>query len=197
MDGSAFGFRFLALHVEDLAMSSLPALLATVIALVTLFVLCVVARYTITTYNDLSRRLERLKGLLADVQRIRHRGRAVRGSVSRHVRTATRHEQRAIGNAARRGGRGGRLLNIQDTSNGWPVVTAVGSTERGLSADIETQDREQHAWAQLHVEAQQYNALLPSSLVAHTFGFRPWRMNAQRRWNNRSGRRGPNNRRKS
>jgi len=145
----------------------------------------VVAIYGIVTFNELSRRLERLKALLADAQRIGSRGHAVRGAVTRHVGTATRHERRTIGNAAKRGGRGGRLVSIQDNANGWPQATAVSTTERGLAADIETRDREQQGWLQLHAEAQQYNALLrtfPSSVVGRAFGFRPWRLNGQRRW---------------
>ena len=167
-------------------MSDLIAPLSGLIVFVALTGLCVAAAYAMTTYNDLSRRLERLKALQADVRRISRRGHAVRGAVARHVGTATRHERRTIGNAAKRGGRGGRLVSIQDNANGWPQATAVGTTERGLAADIETRDREQQGWLQLHAEAQQYNARLrtfPSSVVGHAFGFRPWRLKGQRRWN--------------
>ena len=175
-----------------------PAPLLVLGAVVALTGLCALAGYTLTTYNDLSRRLERLKTLLADVRRIGSRGHAVRVAVTRHVGTATRHERRAIGKAAQRGGRGGRLLNIQDNANGWPLATAVVTTERGLAADIETRDREQQGWLQLHTEAQAYNARLrtfPSSVVGRAFGFRPWRLTGRRRGNERrAGRRGGHHR---
>lgn len=148
-----------------------------------LIVLAIVANYVVSTYNGLARRLERLKAIMADIRRVQRRGHAVRGTVAKHVRTATGHEQRAIRQAAKRRGRGGKLINVQDNANGWPQHAAVGTTERGLTADIDAHDREQQAWHQLHHEAQKYNAMLrtfPSSLVARAFGFRPWRLSRKR-----------------
>jgi len=148
-----------------------------------IFIPLAVVSYVVATYNDLARRLERLKAIMADTRRVQRRGRAVRGTVSKHVRTATGHEQSAIRHASKRRGRGGQFLNVQDNANGWPQHAAIGTTERGLSADIEAHDREQLAWQQLHAEAHQYNALLrtlPSSIVARAFGFRPWRLNGNR-----------------
>jgi hypothetical protein len=138
-----------------------------------------IAMYVAYAYNDLTIRLERLKALMADVGKSRDRRQGVHKSVSGFIGTATRHERNVVGRAVRRNKGGGRFISITDNGNGWPTANAVGTTEQGLSADVNSHNMENQAWVQLHHEAEEYNALLrsfPRCLFAFRMGFRPWRM---------------------
>jgi hypothetical protein len=132
-------------------------------------------------YNDLSRRLERLKRLYVDVRRVRAYRRGVSHVVSRHLARITRHERGVTGLAARRG-RNGRF--ITDLSNGWPDVAAVSPASQGMTADVQSQGLERDAYSQLNSEAEMYNALIrtfPRRLVGDAFGFRAWRFGLRQR----------------
>jgi hypothetical protein len=142
--------------------------------------------YSWVVYNDLTRRRERLRGLMATVHSMQLRRHGVAQAGSRGVRWATRHEQQVARLGARRGGRGGRLVG--DIANQWPSAGAVGSANQAMNFAVQSHDAEAQAWQQLQREAEAYNAALrqfPRCLVAPALGFRPWRFgsdNRRRRW---------------
>ncbi|QOJ04348.1 MAG: hypothetical protein HRU71_12995 [Planctomycetia bacterium] len=138
--------------------------------------LVVAAIYTRITYNDLTCRRERLKGLLATIRSMRARRHGVGSDVSRGVRWATGHERAVARLGTRRGGRGRRL--ISDVANGWAPTTAVASANQGMTLSVDSHNKENQAWLDLQREAEIYNARVrqfPSCLVAQAFGFQTWR----------------------
>jgi len=146
------------------------------------FSLVVGGVYARITYNDLTRRRERLKGLMATIRSMRARRRGVFHSVSRGVHWATGHERNVAKLGARRGGRGGRMFN--DVANQWPASAAVGSANQGMSISVHSHDLENQSWLEFQREAEAYNARVrqfPSCLVAQAFGFRPWSLLSHRR----------------
>ena len=135
--------------------------------------------YGVIVRNDLARRLERLRGLAANVRATRQRRQGVGHDVARHLSHAQRHEQRVTHSGARRGRRrGGRFIDVSDLSNGWPTAGTTGVTSQGMSQDIQSRDAETEARVALHAEAEKFNAIVrswPSCIVAEMFGYRPWR----------------------
>lgn len=135
--------------------------------------------YGVIVRNDLARRWERLRGLAANVRAARQRRQGVGHDVARHLGHAQRHEQRVTRSGSQRGRRrGGRFIDITDTSNGWPTAQTTGVTSQGMNQDIQSRDSETAARVVLHTEAEAYNALVrswPSCIVARACGFRPWR----------------------
>lgn len=145
-----------------------------------------VATYFAYAYNDLAKRWERLRGLHADVVSARIRRKGVSSTISRHLTRATRHERQVTNAGARRGGRGRGL--ISDNVNGWPTSQAIGTSNQGMTTDIQSLDFENQRYLELHREAEQYNALIrsiPRCLVAKACGFRPWRFQSPKGVGNR------------
>lgn len=142
------------------------------------------AAYTIMVRNDLSRRWERLRALVANVHAARQLRRGVGQDVGRHLGHAQRHEQRVTRFASQRGRGGGTAFKVADNANGWPGLTTTSVTTQGLSLDKQSRDAESAARMTLHAEAETYNALVrnwPTCIVARWFGFRAWRYSGNRR----------------
>lgn len=134
--------------------------------------------YGVLVRNDLARRWERLRGLVANVRALRQRRQGVGRDVARHLSHAQRHERAVTESGARRGRyRGGRFIDVSDVSNGWPTASTTTVTSQGMGLDIQSRDAENAARAALHAEAQAYNSVVkswPSCIVAQMCGYRTW-----------------------
>lgn len=141
--------------------------------------LLLAAIYAVAVRNDLSRRWARLMALAANVRAVRQRRQGVGRDVGRYVRRAQDNEQSVSRFGSQRGRRrGGRLIDISDTANGWPMVATTPITSQGMNVDVSSRDSETAARVALHSEAAQYNQILmawPSCFVAQACGFRPWK----------------------
>jgi hypothetical protein len=140
--------------------------------------------YCFFLYNDLAQRLERLKGMWADIKTMESRRFRVQGQVTHRVGRSMRFESglRQPG-VDRRGARGGIGPLVVGNGNGLPN-RSTGTAQYGLTEDVRALYSESEAHVRLHREAEQYNAMLrqvPSCWVAPAMGFRPWRMRAQLR----------------
>lgn len=144
----------------------------------------VVLVYMLDVYNDMGRRLERLRGLMATVRTVRGRRFGVVHVASKGLRGASRHEQQIARLGAQRGRGMGRHAAVTDNANRWPNAAAVGTANQGVTLAVDSLDRETAAWHQLQREAEEYNALLrsfPRGAVAQSLGFRPWSFVSPRR----------------
>src|SRR5438552_654581 len=119
--------------------------------------------YGVLVRNDLARRWERLRGLAANVSAFRQRRQGVGRDVARHLSHAQRHERRVTESGARRGRyRGGRFIDVSDVNNGWPTASTTDVTSQGMGLDVRSRDAESAARAELHADAQAYNAVVKS-----------------------------------
>ena len=150
--------------------------------------------YTWQVYNDFAYRLERLKALAADVRTMQQRGRSVAQAANKHMHTSRRHVESTVSRAVKGKLRGGRLFAVN--ADPYPDARAVDTIDSGLAAKIQSRDLESQTQITLHREAAEYNALIrqfPRSLVAQSFGFRPWQLkrspNRRRRNRKRFGKR--------
>jgi hypothetical protein len=157
-----------------------------------LLILFVIAIFTLgfilmlAVYQDLSRRLERLKALAASVQNAKQLRQGVGQIVNRQVTQATRHERGIASEGARRGrGGGNSAASVRDNHNGWPSAQhAIGALSEGLKTTVTAANLESQAREQLIREAEQYNAAIrsyPGCLFADLLGFRVWQFTSGRK----------------
>lgn len=161
-------------------------------AMVILSIACAVAIivgvYVLVTYNDLTRRWQRLLALAADVRVARRRRQGIKADMARHLGHVQHHERRVANSGSRRGRGSGKW--VSDNFNGWPALQTADLTGTGMSQDAESHNIEQAARLRLHAEAELYNQRVlrfPTRIVARWFGFRPWRFktNGGRRFRRR------------
>ena len=89
-----------------------------------------------------------------------------------------RNKFRSRGKQHARCGRSGININVRDTANGWPSLTAPGVMQAAMNYAVGSHDAETNAKTQLNAQAAQFNQAalsFPSNLVARSFGFIPWR----------------------
>lgn len=138
-----------------------------------------IAIYSLFLFNDLAKRLERLKGVAADIRSARARRWGISHVAGQGVQSATAHEQRVVRSGSRRGGRGNGQFSVRDNANGWADVKAVNTVSQGLAANIQAQDFENQVRQSLHREAEEFNARLrvfPACILAPLMGFKPWNL---------------------
>jgi len=87
-----------------------PQFIAAVLLILLVLVLIVTAVAIVAVWNDATKRLERLKRLVADLRSVRARRRDVQSSVYQHIGHAKSHERKIANKGNHRGNGGGRMI---------------------------------------------------------------------------------------